>query len=88
MKTTLRTLITTALLGLTLAACTSPETVTAAEKAKRYPLSQCIVTDNDLNSMGGPITKVYNGQEIKFCCKPCIKKFEANQGKYLAKLPK
>ncbi len=37
---------------------------------------------------GKPITKVYEGQEIKLCCKPCIKKFEANPAKYLAKLPK
>ena len=58
----------------------------AAEKAKPYPLAKCLVSGNDLDSMGGPITKVYNGQEIKFCCKPCIKKFEANQAKYLAKL--
>ena len=32
------------------------------------------------------IVKVYNGQEIKFCCKPCIEKFEADQAKYLANL--
>jgi YHS domain-containing protein len=86
MKTTLRTFLTTALLGLTLAAYTAPETAFAAEKAKPYPLAKCLVSGNDLDSMGGPITKVYNGQEIKFCCKPCIKKFEANQAKYLAKL--
>lgn len=67
-------------------AFTAPETAAAAEKAKPYPLAKCLVSGNDLDSMGGPITKVYNGQEIKFCCKPCIKKFEANQAKYLAKL--
>ena len=88
MKTKLRTLFTTALLGLTLAACTGPQTAQAAEKAKPYPLKTCLVSGNDLDSMGGPITKVYGSQEIKFCCKPCIKKFEANQPKYLAKLPK
>ena len=86
MKTKLRTLLTTALMSLAFAACTGPETASAADKAKAYPLSTCIVSDNDLDSMGGPITKVYNGQEIKFCCKPCIKKFEANQAKYLSKL--
>jgi YHS domain-containing protein len=86
MKTTLRSLFTTALLGLTLAACSAPEAASAAEKAKAYPLKTCLVSGNDLNSMGGPVTKVYNGQEIKFCCKPCVKKFEANQAKYLAKL--
>ncbi|MDH4474853.1 MAG: hypothetical protein QE274_00140 [Verrucomicrobiaceae bacterium] len=84
----LRTLITTALLGLTLAADIIPNAAQGAEKAKPYPLKNCLVSGNDLDSMGGPITKVYGGQEIKFCCKPCIKKFEANQAKYLAKLPK
>ncbi len=84
----LRTLITTALMGLTLAVGISPDAAQAAEKAKPYPLKNCLVSGNDLDSMGGPITKVYDGQEIKFCCKPCIKKFEANQAKYLAKLPK
>lgn len=53
-----------------------------------YPLKTCLVTGNELGSMGKPITKVYNGQEIKLCCKPCIKKFEANPAKYLSKLPK
>lgn len=84
----LRTVITTALMGLILAAGVSPHAAQAADKAKPYPLAKCLVSGNDLDSMGGPITKVYDGQEIKFCCKPCIKKFEANQAKYLAKLPK
>ena len=78
MKTKLTTLITAALLGLTL----------AAAEVKPYPLKTCLVSGNELGSMGKPITKVYGSQEIKFCCKPCIKKFEANQAKYLAKLPK
>jgi YHS domain-containing protein len=57
-----------------------------AEKPKPYPLKVCLVTDNDLDSMGGPVTKVYQGQELKFCCKPCVKKFDANPAKYLPKL--
>lgn len=51
-----------------------------------YPLKTCLVTDNELGSMGKPITKVYENQEVKLCCKPCIKKFEANPAKYLGKL--
>ena len=54
--------------------------------SERYPLKVCLVTDNELGSMGKVITKVYDGKEIKFCCKPCVKKFEGNQAKYLAKL--
>ena len=59
----------------------------AAGGTKSYPLATCIVTDNKLGSMGDPVTKVYNGQEVKFCCQPCVKKFEANPEKYLSKLP-
>ena len=87
MKTKLATLITAALLGLTLAAC-STSTLANAADVKPYPLKVCLVSGNELGSMGKPITKVYGSQEIKFCCKPCIKKFEANKAKYLAKLPK
>jgi|UniRef100_UPI003782E4AA hypothetical protein len=78
MKTKLITLLTTALLVLNL----------SAADVKPYPLKNCLVSGNELGSMGKPITKVYNDQQIKFCCKPCIKKFDANPAKYLAKLPK
>ncbi len=70
---------------LTLAAV-SALFLTAAFAAKKYPLNDCLVTDNELGSMGKVVTKVYDGQEIKFCCKPCIKKFDANPAKYLGKL--
>jgi len=78
MKTKLTSLITSAILALSL----------SAADVKPYPLKTCLVSGNELGSMGTPITKVYEGQEIKFCCKPCIKKYEANPAKYLAKLPK
>lgn len=53
---------------------------------KNYPLDTCIVTDNKLGSMGTPITKTYKGQDVKFCCRPCIKKFYQNPDKYMEKL--
>ena len=53
---------------------------------KPYPLKTCIVSDNDLDSMGEQATFVYQGQTIKVCCKPCIVKFEKNPAKYLKKL--
>ena len=56
------------------------------EPIKPYPLKVCIVTDNDLGSMGDERTFVYEGQEIKICCKPCEKKFLKNPEKYLTKL--
>ncbi len=53
---------------------------------KPYPLETCIVTDNELGSMGPPITLVYEGQEVKFCCKPCVGKFQKDPAKYLSRL--
>src|SRR5882724_2528248 len=53
---------------------------------KAYPLKVCLVTDSDLDSMGDEVSFVYQGKEIKFCCKPCEKKFLRAPEKYLAKL--
>jgi hypothetical protein len=53
---------------------------------KPYPLDVCIVTDNDLGSMGEETEIVYDGQIIKFCCKPCERKFLKNPARYLEKL--
>lgn len=59
---------------------------TGSAGVKSYTRDTCIVTDNKLGSMGSPVTKVYGEQEVKFCCKPCVGKFEKNPPKYLAKL--
>lgn len=64
------------------------DAVAAAPKPKRYPLKSCIVTDNGLGSMGKPLSKTYGDQEVRFCCKPCVKKFEQDPAKYLKKLGK
>jgi hypothetical protein len=74
--------------ALVLAACASTDSSTTDGAVRPYPLDTCIVTDNALGSMGDPITKVYDGQEIKFCCKPCVAEFEANPAEFLKNLPK
>ena len=51
-----------------------------------YPLKTCIVTGSKLGSMGTIVTKVYEGQEIKFCCNPCVKKFDKQPSKFVAQL--
>jgi hypothetical protein len=73
---------------LVLAACASTDEDTADGAVRPYPLDTCIIMDSKLGSMGDPITKVYNGQEIKFCCQPCVEEFEQNPEEYLARLPK
>lgn len=90
---TIKALFTITAASLLLAGCAStgstPSGSTASSgKAKPYPLETCIVTDNELGSMGRPITKVYNGQTVKFCCKPCVKEFEAEPAKFLPKINK
>lgn len=78
----------TILLALTALAGFVTDAVAAAPKPKRYPLKSCIVTDNELGSMGKPLSKTYGDQEVRFCCKPCVKKFEQDPAKYLKKLGK
>lgn len=68
--------------GITLILMASCSSLTA----KPYPKDTCIVTDNELGSMGDYVTMVYEGQEVKFCCKPCIKKFNKDPEKYMKKL--
>jgi hypothetical protein len=72
--------------ALLIAACAS--TKSGEDAVRPYPLDTCIIMDSKLGSMGDPITKVYNGQEIKFCCQPCVEEFEQNPEEYLARLPK
>lgn len=57
-----------------------------ANSKKPYTKNTCIVSDNELGSMGKVITKVHEGQEVKFCCKPCVKKFDKNPAKFLKDL--
>ena len=58
----------------------------SAGSTKPYPLDTCVVTGNRLGSMGDPVRLVHEGQELKFCCRPCVKKFKANPDKYLTEL--
>lgn len=73
-----------ATLAISLTSCASSGSSTAS--VKPYPLKACIVTGNELGSMGDPITEVYQGRQVKFCCKACIAKFHKDPAKYLAKL--
>jgi hypothetical protein len=84
MKTKLTLIGTLAAVALTFAV-TAPMT-SAAPSTKPYPLKECVVSGNELGSMGKVVSKTHEGQEVKFCCKPCVKKFDKAPAKYLAKL--
>ncbi len=61
----------------------TPSTSTNAV-VKPYPLDYCIVSGDKLDGdMGKPIVMVYQGQEMKFCCASCPKKFKKDPEKYL-----
>jgi len=90
MKTMKRKTLLLALIAapLLLAGCATPNPSGGTTKSavKPYPLDECIVTGNELGSMGDPTSLVHDGQEVKFCCAPCEKKFIANPEKYLKRL--
>ena len=51
-----------------------------------YMFNTCSVSGEELGSMGDPIVKIYEGREVKFCCKMCVPKFEKDLKGSLAKL--
>ncbi len=59
---------------------------TETTATKPYPLDVCIVSGEELGSMGDPHVFVHNGQEIKMCCDKCMPKFNKNPEKYLSQL--
>jgi len=55
---------------------------------KPYPLDVCLVSGEELGSMGDAYVFVHKGQQIKMCCKKCLKKFNTNPDKYMSMLNK
>jgi YHS domain-containing protein len=77
------------LLAVMLAAVALVTPTSRAEEkkaAKPYPLEKCIVSDEKLGEMGKPYVFTHEGQEIKLCCKSCLKDFNKEPAKYLKKL--
>lgn len=50
-----------------------------------YPLDFCVVSGNDFGEDPNmiPYVHLYNGTPIKFCCKPCLPRFEKDPERYL-----
>ena len=57
----------------------------AVETAKPHPLKTCVVSGEDLGSMGKPYVHTHEGREIQFCCKSCLPKFQKDPAKYVKK---
>ena len=70
------------------AADTNAPAASAPKDAKviPYPLTTCVVSGDKLGGdMGKPVTLIYKGQEMKFCCKDCVKDFNKDPKKWLKK---
>ena len=64
----------------------TPSVLLAADPAatpKPDPLKTCVVSGDTLGSMGKPYVFVYEGQEIKLCCKTCKADFDKDPSKYV-----
>ena len=55
-------------------------------KVKTYPLAKCVVSDDKLGEHGKPYVFLQKGQEIKLCCKDCLKDFKKDTAKFMKKL--
>jgi hypothetical protein len=62
--------------------------LTAADLALAARQKVCPVTDEPLDSMGGPVKLVVNGHTVFVCCKACEPALRKDPQKYLAKLPR
>jgi len=74
---------------LTLALILAGSSLHAAETApKPFPasLTTCLVSEEKLGEMGKSYVFVYQGQEVKLCCKKCQKQFDKDPAKYIAKI--
>lgn len=61
-------------------------TQTLPPGVKPYLLDVCIVGGEKLGSMGEPVSLIYQGQQVKFCCSGCQPEFEKDAAKFLKKL--
>ena len=75
---------------LILGACSNREdagdAAAPSNAGEPYPLTTCVVSGEDLGSMGEPVVYDHEGTTVKFCCKNCVPKFEKDSETYLAKL--
>ncbi len=88
MKRTLLAVATLALLAGTPALVRADDTNTPSSSTnavvKPYPLDYCIVSGDKFDGdMGKPIVMEFKGQQMKFCCASCPKKFKKEPEKYL-----
>ena len=78
--------ITFVLAGVLAGVLNAPAAEKQKDKPKSYPLDKCIVSDEKLGEHGKPYVFTHEGQEIKLCCKDCLKNFKNEPAKFLKKI--
>lgn len=61
----------------------------AADAPKPFPssLTKCLVSGDKLGGdMGKPYVFTHDGQEVKLCCKSCLKDFNKEPAKYMKQI--
>jgi hypothetical protein len=63
-------------------------TAAEAANAKPYPLKTCVVSGEEIGKDPDmkPHVFTYQGQEVKLCCKSCLKDFNKTPAKYIKKI--
>lgn len=49
-----------------------------------YPLKKCVVSNEELGTMGKAVKVTHEGTDVYLCCKSCTKKFTAEAAKFTA----
>ena len=81
----MKTLFITTILTLVF---TTGSVLRAADAPKPFPasLKTCVVSGDKLTDMGKPYVFTHEGQEVKLCCKDCLKDFKKDPAKYMKKI--
>lgn len=81
-----KTILASLLLGTT--SLVLADDAKPAQKPKPYTLKTCIVSGEDIGKDADmkPHVFTYQGQEVKLCCKGCLKDFNKEPAKYLKKI--
>jgi hypothetical protein len=56
------------------------------EQKPSYPLQTCVISGEQLGSMGDPIEMVHGTRLARLCCKGCVKGFQKDPAAALAKV--
>lgn len=51
-----------------------------------YPFNHCAVIQKPFGPEGPKHRRVYQGQEVLFCCTPCVRAFDTNPDPYMPRI--